>query len=262
MLDPNETPPPQRPVEYLEEALYLAERTLREGVAADFQRIASIAEDLVAFRVGITASSPESRIAAYSDPTDRLLTSVEAADTRERALALPHDVQQWPPWIRYAVEFILMEESVDRLKDFANRYADLRATLVDRPIPESIDDTLNELVRLYLWGFDGPAIAMACIGFERVAKQALIALGRVTEPQLRRERRSAEELRRDLANAGLLAGLSAELEDLIRQRNALLHGHNTSGPLEGISRRWVSALAHVMEALHPSWPKPTAKVTD
>src|SRR5688572_27395438 len=103
MLDPNEPPPSQRPVEYLEEALYLAERALREGVASDFQRIASIAEDLVAFRVGITAASPESRIAACADPTDRLLTSVEAADTRERALALPHDVQKWPPWIRYAV---------------------------------------------------------------------------------------------------------------------------------------------------------------
>jgi hypothetical protein len=257
MLDPNSPPPSQRPVEYLEEALYLAERALREGVPSDFQRVANIATDLVSFRVGITAASPESGIAAELDATDRELMSVQAADTRENAFQLPHDPQQWPPWIRYAVEFILMEESVDRLKDFADRYANLRATLVDRPIPDPIDDTLKELVRLYLWGFDAPAIAMACIGFERVAKQTLIALGRVTEAQLRRERRSAEELRKDLKNSGLIGAGSEDVERLIRQRNDLLHGREIDEPLESVSRRWVAALAHVIEQLHPSWPKTT-----
>jgi hypothetical protein len=249
------TPPSQRPVEYLEEALYLAERALREGVGSEFQHIAHIATDLVALRVGITATSPESGIAAESDPTDRLLMRVWADDIRKTALDLPHDPAQWPPWIRYAVEFVLMEESVDRLKDFAGRYADLRASLVDRPIPNPIDDTLKELVRLYLWGFDAPAIAMACIAFEKVAKQTLTSLGHATESQLRRERRSAEELRKDLSTRGLIATGSEELERLIRQRNDLLHGREIQEPLDTVSRRWVAALAHVMEQLHPSWPR-------
>jgi hypothetical protein len=258
MLDPNIPVPSRRPVDYLEEALYLAERELRESVTPNFQHIAGVAQDLVAFRVGITAAAPESSISLASDPTDKELVAAVAADTRANALRLAHDVQEWPPWVRYAVEFILMEESIDRLQDCSARYTELRAALVDRRIPNPIDETLKELVHLYLWGFDGPAIAMACICFERVAKQALIATSAVTESQLRRDRRSAEELRKDLVTSRFLDDASAkELEHLIRQRNAILHGNRLSESEQEISRRWVAALAHVMQQLHSSWPNGT-----
>lgn len=257
---PVQSKPEQRPVDYFEEALALAEGALRAGTGQHFMEVATTAEDLAAYGVGIALEAPESRL--HSDePVDRVLSEVQAAWIREDALKLPADPQMWPPWVRFAVEFILMERSVDRLQEMVDRYAHVRAILIDRPIPKPVATSLKDLVELYLWGFDAQAVAFACTCFESVAKQVLIAVGHVTEPQLKRERPAAEELRNDLQRAGLLAGSSSDIEYLIRQRNLILHGNMTDEPLASLSRRSLATLVEVLRQLHPAWPRETSGLT-
>jgi len=216
--------------------------------------VATRAQDLVEYCVGIALEAPESRLRS-DDPVDRVLSEVQVDWIRESALKLPADPQSWPPWVRFAVEFILMEQSVDRLQAMVGRYAHVRALLIDRQIPKQFDAMLKELVQLYLWGFDAQTVALACTCFESVAKQALIAVGRVTEAQLRRERRAAEELRNDLQEAGLLSYGSGDVEYLVRQRNAILHGNETDEPVEVVGRRCLATLVDVLRQLHPAWPR-------
>ena len=188
---------------------------------------------------------------------------VDAYRVRENALRLPADTAKWPPWIRYAVEFILMERAVDRLQECRSRYSDLRALVVDRRIPQKIEDDLQEVVDLYIWGFDRATIAMACSCFERIARNALVVLERATEPQLQRERPAAAELRNRLRQAGLLERSSQAAEFLVTQRNAVLHDSlEEHRSLEETSRRCVVALLEVAEELHPSWPTDAYEVSD
>lgn len=246
--------PERRPVDYFEDALELAEGALRAGTGRHFMEVATTAEDLVTYGVGIALEAPESRL--HSDePVDRVLSEVQAGWIRDNALKLPPDPQSWPPWVRFAVEFILMEQSVDRLQDMVDRYAHVRALLIDRPIPKHVAATLKELAELYLWGFDAQTVAFACTCFESVAKQVLIAVGRVTEPQLRRKRPAAEELRNDLQRAGLLSSGSGDIEYLVRQRNVILHGNTTDEPIGVVSRRCLTTLVDVLRQLHPAWPR-------
>jgi hypothetical protein len=189
------------------------------------------------------------------DPDERVLGEVVVERIRKEVLGLPPGPAAWPQWVRFAVEFILMEQAVDRLQSMVDRYASLRAARIDRPIPEHVRTPLEEIVGLYLWGFDGPATALACSCFEVVAKHALIVTGKATEGQLKRERPGAEELRRTLLREDLLQDQAGEIGYLVRQRNAILHGSGNDERSEVVSRRCLAALVDALEQLHFAWPR-------
>lgn len=191
---------------------------------------------------------------------DELINAAAVDSIRRQSLNIPRHPSDWPPLVKFAVELILMERAIDRLQYSADRFTHLGATLLDRPIPTPVKRMLDEVVELYLWGFDRQSIAAACTCFELVVRQAFIAVGVATAAQYRRSPPSAENLRRELLRMELARNSAADVEFLIRTRNELLHKADSGdAPSRETTKRCIGALEGVINELHHAWPSTTRR---
>ena len=107
-------------------------------------------------------------------------------------------------------------------------------------------------------GFDAAAIALACSVFEQLARSALVAVGAMTEPQIKKERPAAEKLRTELTRANLLPSSAEFARKLIERRNTVLHQFIYDPKiLPAMSLASIGDLIVVARELTPSWPAAT-----
>lgn len=248
------------------------------GVAQDdFQRCAGddnafirdLATEIVRLRVGIVIEhlSSESTLNSEAQPwevrdenEERLLRQIRdlKEEVRQTHLEMARrDPADWPKELRFAVELQLGWRFLDRARRGLDRYADLQPMLVRRRVPNRVQPYLAELVDLYLVGFDAATVAFACACFEQVAKGALVATGKCTEPQLRRDKPTALALHALLVQHSLIEASDRLADRLVRNRNDLLHSHWPDPKID--SRRQaldaIESLVSVCRELEAAWPR-------
>jgi len=250
-MKPGEIPPPANQVpDFLEDAIAHMESYARAQLgAADFAVAAALATDLVTTRLAIVSG----RENAY-DILVRHQPGVDVDRLRRIVSDYAQQPNEWPPWVRFIVELILVERGIDRSLHALERYADLRATVAGREVPSEAWFYLQEVVDSYLFGFDTAAVTLACGCFEVLAKRALLSTGKVTQPQLDREKPGAEMLRSRLRQWEMLSDTTARsVAELIEVRNALLHGSNVERPAKELSIGAIRTLVQVCTQLQPAW---------
>lgn len=249
-------------------AFGLAEDDFLRAVGQDRAFLLELAAEIVRLRVGVVVEQPPkaSDVDDAAEPWQhrgdeerRLQEQIRdlRSEMRESQLAIARrSPAEWPPELRFAVELRLAARFLGRARSALDRYGDLQPMIVHRQVPARAQPYMAELVDLYLTGFDAATVAFACSCFEQVAKDALIATGKCTEPQLKREKPAAEPLLHLLTQNSLIEVSRSLADRLVRNRNTLLHSHWPDAKID--SRRQaldaIESLLEVCKELESAWP--------
>jgi hypothetical protein len=128
-------------------------------------------------------------------------------------------------WVRYAAEFHLAEQAVQRATGALKRYLEITPALAAKPLPEKAQPYVKEAIRTFLFGFDPACIALCRAALEQVLKEVLLAKGAYTAPQLRKERPTAGALLENAKRAQLLGGAYQDAKRVIERGDTLMHRH-------------------------------------
>lgn len=129
-------------------------------------------------------------------------------------------------WLTHLVHLEIASQGIDRARAALVRFDLIAARLGGaQTIPERSLGYLREVVDAFLFGFDAATIALARSTLEQLAKEVLVRIGAVTQPQLDRERPDLESLVARLRQAGALTH-AADAANRLRERgNTILHKH-------------------------------------
>jgi hypothetical protein len=128
-------------------------------------------------------------------------------------------------WVRYATEYHLAGEAIQRANQAFDRYITVRPVTVGRQLPEEARSYVREAIRTFMFGFDPACIALCRAALEQVIKDALVARGTFTPAQLRVERPTAGRMLELAKRAGLLQSAYVAAKQVIDRGDTLMHGH-------------------------------------
>jgi hypothetical protein len=143
----------------------------------------------------------------------------------EAKLLLVDDVLLADKWVRFAVELIIARRGVARSEKALRRFIRINPLSTLRALPLRAEGYVREAMETFAFGFDAACIALVCASFEQLMKDELVRQGRFTEPQLRRERLTAEGLLAKARQASIVSTSSSAAERLVKKRNNVMHEH-------------------------------------
>jgi hypothetical protein len=127
-------------------------------------------------------------------------------------------------WVRYAAEYHLAGEAIQRANQAFDRYITLRPVTVGRQLPEEARPYVREAIRTFMFGFDPACIALCRAALEQVIKDSLVARGTFTTAQLKVERPTAGRMLELAKRAGLLQSAYVAAKQVIDRGDTLMHG--------------------------------------
>lgn len=143
----------------------------------------------------------------------------------EAKLLLADEILLSDKWVRFAVELIIARRGIARAEKALKRFTRINPVRTLRALPLRAEGYVRESIETYAFGFDAACIALVCSSFEQLMKDELVRRGAFTEPQLRRERLTAEGLLAKARQASIITSSAGAAERLVKKRNNVMHEH-------------------------------------